>query len=246
MTDWLTKFLPVKTIGPTVPSSYLDRRISDDIEYGLSLFEPINTCSKWLNQHPTRSVVFVSFGSMAKLEVEQMEELGRALEMIGKPFLWVVRLSEQAKLPKGFQLQEEVGSLGLIVSWCPQLEVLSHSSVGCMVTHCGWNSTLEGLSLGVPMVAIPWWSDQGTNAKLVMDVWKVGIKAQPEVGGNGIVQRGEITRCVEHIMGDKDDVWKNVRVMKEVIKCAIDKGGSSDRNIEEFVSILRSLLPPMK
>ncbi|PRQ22253.1 putative UDP-glucuronosyl/UDP-glucosyltransferase [Rosa chinensis] len=173
--DWMSKLWPLKTIGPTIPSMYLDNRLKEDKDYGGSLFKQNNdACMKWLNEQPKVSVVYVSFGSGAELGAEQMEELAWGLRSSKSNFLWVVRESEAGKIPKGFV--EETSENGLVVSWCPQLEVLAHEAVGCFITHCGWNSTLEALSLGVPLLAMPQWTDQGTNAKYIMDVWKLDLK----------------------------------------------------------------------
>ncbi|XP_021834110.1 UDP-glycosyltransferase 74E2-like [Prunus avium] len=152
--------------------------------------------------------IYVSFGSVAKLGEEKVEELCLGLRRSKCYFLWVVRASESAKLPKGFA--EETSEKGLVVSWCPQLEVLAHEAVGCFVTHCGWNSTLEALSLGVPMVAVPQWVDQSTNAKFIMDVWKIGLKAQADE--KGIVRGEEIAHCVTEILeGERGkEIRKNV------------------------------------
>ena len=130
------------------------------------------------------SVVFVSFGTSGFFNEEQMEELAWGIRDSGINYVWVVRESEEAKLPKDFEKKSEKG---LVVSWCNQMKVLSHEAIGCFVTHCGWNSTLEALSLGIPMVAIPGWSDQRTNAKFITDVWKVGLRAK--VDDKGIVKR---------------------------------------------------------
>jgi pathogen-inducible salicylic acid glucosyltransferase len=97
---------------------------------------------------------------------------------------------------------EETSEKGLVVRWCPQLEVLAHDAVGCFVTHCGWNSTLEAFSLGVPMVRVPYWSDQSTNAKYIMDVWKMGLKAPTDE--KGIVRRDAAKHCIREIME-----WRN-------------------------------------
>ncbi|XP_011082052.1 UDP-glycosyltransferase 74F2-like [Sesamum indicum] len=241
VTDLMAKILPVKTIGPTTPSMYLDKRLTEDKDYDLSIFKPVNSCMKWLEERTNKSVIYVSFGSMAKLEGEQMEELALGLKMTNKYFLWVVRSSEESKLPKSFV--QETQEKGLIVSWCPQLEVLAHDAIGCFITHCGWNSTLEALSLGVPMVAVPWWSDQSTNAKLVMDVWKMGIRARPDV--KDIVGREEIVRCIKHVMEGEEgnEVRKNAKKWRELARKAVDEGGSSDRNIQEFLSTLESIAP---
>lgn len=175
--DWMAKVIPLRTIGPTVPSMYLDKRLKDDKDYGLSMFKP-NTIDPmmWLDKKPHKSVVYVSFGSLVQLEPSQMEELAMALKSSNFYFLWVVRSTEQNKLPINFF--EETSEKVLIVPWCSQLEILSHDSIGCFVSHCGWNSTLEALSLGVPMVCVPHWSDQSTNAKYIADVWGVGVRLE--------------------------------------------------------------------
>ncbi|GMY33708.1 UDP-glycosyltransferase 74E2 [Fagus crenata] len=100
---------------------FLDKRVEDDKDYGFSIFKPnSDACMKWLNDHPKGSVVYVSFGSLASLNVEQMEELAWGLRKSNSFFLWVVRASEKAKLPKNFV--EETSDKGLVVHWCPQLE----------------------------------------------------------------------------------------------------------------------------
>ena len=233
----MTEIWPLRTIGPTIPSMYLDKRIEDDKDYGFCIFEPnSDACMKWLNDHAKGSVIYVSFGSLAALNAEQMEELAWGLRMSNSYFLWVVRASEEAKLPKNFV--EETSEKGLVVHWCPQLEVLTHEAVGCFVTHCGWNSTLEALSLGVPMVAVPQWTDQPTNAKYIMDVWKMGLKAPADE--KGLVKREAIENCISEIMeGERGkEILKNAYKWKALAKEAVDQGGSSDKNIQEFVTKL--------
>ncbi|KAL3329684.1 hypothetical protein AABB24_033838 [Solanum stoloniferum] len=245
--DWMSKIYPIKTIGPTIPSMYLDKRLHDDKEYGLSIFKPMtNECLNWLNHQPISSVVYVSFGSLAKLEAAQMEELACGLRNSNKNFLWVVRSTEESKLPKNFieELKLTSGNnKGLVVSWCPQLQVLEHESIGCFLTHCGWNSTLEAISLGVPMVTMPQWSDQPTNTKLVQDVWEMGVRAKQD--DKGIVRRDVIEECIKLVMEeDKGKVIReNAKKWKELARNAVDEGGSSDTNIEEFVSKLVTVSP---
>ncbi|XP_073135286.1 UDP-glycosyltransferase 74G1-like [Henckelia pumila] len=241
VTDWMLKYMAMRTIGPTMPSMFLDKRIPHNRQYGLSIFTPItDPCFEWLDQQPVRSVVYVSFGSFAKPTVEQMHELALALKSVDRPFLWVVRASEESKLPTDYK--EETRDTGLVVAWCPQLQVLEHEAVGCFVTHCGWNSTLEALSLGVPMVAMPQWSDQHTNAKFVEDVWRTGMRAKRDE--KGLVGREEIVRCVKLVMeGEKEEeiMRSNSIKWKELARKAVDEGGSSDQNIQEFVSSLMRL-----
>ncbi|KAL2936106.1 UDP-glycosyltransferase 74G1 [Bienertia sinuspersici] len=220
--DWMTKKWKVKTIGPTVPSYYLDKRLKDDKDYDMHLLKPNTTlCKNWLDTKPKDSVVYVSSGSTSD----------------NQHFLWVVRESESNKLPKGFV--QDTLEQGLVVGWAFQLEVLAHEATGCFVTHCGFNSILEALSLGVAMVGVPQWTDQGTNAKFVEDVWGVGVRAK--VDEKDVVRRDELEECIKEIVmeGEKrEEIMKNVAKWKKLAKEAIDEGGSSDNNIDEFVSYL--------
>jgi pathogen-inducible salicylic acid glucosyltransferase len=104
------------------------------------------------------------------------------------------------------------------------------------MTHCGWNSTLEALSLGVPMVAMPQWTDQPTNAKYIADVWHVGVRV--EVNEKRIVTKEEVERCIREVMESERSnvIRKNSDKWKKLAKMAVDEGGSSDKNIEEFVT----------
>lgn len=232
--DITSKVCPLLTIGPTIPSMYVDNRIPHDKDYGLSLYhlDPAPT-TKWLSTKTPRSVVYVSFGSLACLPKTQIEELAWGLKQSDHHFLWVVRASEEDKLPKGFA--NEASEKGLIVRWSPQLEVLASEAIGCFLTHCGWNSTLETLVMGVPMIGMPQWADQPMVAKLVEDVWKVGVRVK--VNEEGLVRREEVAARINEVMeGRREEFIENAKRWKELTKKAISDGGSSDRNINEFIS----------
>ncbi|MBA0794933.1 hypothetical protein Gohar_019215 [Gossypium harknessii] len=226
---------PVVMIGPMVPSFYLDSRIEGDTSYGASLWNYDNDqCLKWLDSKPLKSVVYVSFGSMASISTEQFQEIAWGLKASNMPFLWVAKELKDNQL---LELIDSTGERGLVVKWCNQLEVLAHQAVGCFVTHCGWNSTLEGLSLGVPMACVPQWSDQPTNAKFLAHVWKVGVRAKQD---RGIVTREELGNCLREVMiGERSgEIKSNALKWKELAKRAVSVGGSSDRNIDEFIAKL--------
>ncbi|XVF50271.1 hypothetical protein PTKIN_Ptkin04bG0082900 [Pterospermum kingtungense] len=224
---------PVVMIGPMVPSFYLDHQIEGDTSYGASLWKQDNDrCLKWLDSKPLKSVVYVSFGSMASISSKQFEEIAWGLKESNMPFLWVAKEFKDQQLQLEFI--DSIGERGLFVTWCNQLEVMAHQAVGCFVTHCGWNSTLEGLSLGVPMVGVPQWSDQPTNAKFVADVWRVGVRAKTD---DGIVTREELGKCLREVMVG-EIIKSNASKWKEHAKRAVSVGGSSDRNIDEFIAWL--------
>nr|ABP49574.1 UDP-glucose glucosyltransferase [Rhodiola sachalinensis] len=237
MVEWMARQWQVLTVGPTIPSMYLDKCVKDDRSYGLNLFKPNReSCRDWLCERRASSVIYVSFGSMAILKQEQIEEIAKCLENLQTRFIWVVRETEMAKLPSEFVEWNLSSGLGLVVTWCNQLDILAHETVGCFVTHCGWNSVLEALCLGVPMVGVPNWSDQPTNAKFVEDVWKVGVRAKEDE--DGIVKSMVLEKCVRAVLeGEKGEVVRrNAGKIKRWALEAVQLGGSSDNNIAKFVT----------
>ncbi|XP_057748865.1 flavonol 7-O-beta-glucosyltransferase UGT74F1-like [Arachis stenosperma] len=237
--DSMSKLCPMLTIGPTVPYSYLDKAILNDTENNLNLFQLELIHSNWLNQKAPRSVIYVSFGSMVSFTSEQMEELAFGLIATGFNFLWVITYLEREKLKKEIFDEIHKDGKGLIVNWIPQLGVLSSNAIGCFLTHCGWNSTIEALCLGVPMVAMPQWTDQPMNAKFVEDVWKVGVRVKVD-GDNGVVRREEIERCIRKVMGNDvgKELRKNAEKWRELAVEAVSEGGTSDNNINEFMNLI--------
>lgn len=243
--DSMSKVFPVLTIGPTVPSFYLDNRVANDCKYDINLFqsEPSTRIMSWLDKKPPSSVVYVAFGSMASLPKAQMEEIAWGLKNTNFDFLWVVRTSEKDEnVPREFV--EAVGDKALFVHWSPQLEVLSNKAVGCFFSHGGWNSTTEALSLGVPMVVMPQWTDQTTDAKFVQDVWGVGVRVR--VGADGVVGREEIEGCIREVMeGEKGkEMQRNADKWRDLAKEAVSEGGTSDVNIDTFLSNLITSYKP--
>lgn len=235
--EWMKNQWPVKNIGPMIPSMYIDKQLPGDKDYGISLLNAqVNECLDWLDSKPPGSVIYVSFGSLAVLKDDQMIEVAAGLKQTGLNFLWVVREKETKKLPSNYI--EEIGERGLIVNWSPQLQVLAHKSIGCFITHCGWNSTLEALSLGVALIGMPAYSDQPTNAKFIEDVWKVGTRVKADK--DGFVTKEEIVRCVGEVMEETSekgkDIRKNALRLMEFAKEALAEGGNSDKNIDEFVA----------
>lgn len=130
-------------------------------------------------------------------------------------------------------MNEEVG---LIVPWCSQMEVLTHESIGCFMMHCGWNSTLESLATGVPVVGFPQFSDQTTNAKMVEEVWRTGVRAR--VNEDGTLEAEEIARCLDMVMGGGqrgEEIRRNAKKWKGLTLEAVMEGGSSYNNLNAFL-----------
>ncbi|KAJ0239822.1 UDP-glycosyltransferase 74F2 [Hirschfeldia incana] len=234
--ELLSKVCNLLTIGPTIPSMYLDQRIKSDTNYDLNMFDSKDAafCTSWLDTRPQGSVVYVAFGSLAELNSVQMEELASAVSNF--TFLWVVRGSEEAKLPSGF-LETVDKEKSLVLKWSPQLEVLSNKAIGCFLTHCGWNSTMEALTFGVPMVAMPQWTDQPMNAKYIEDVWKAGVRVKID-NESGIAKREEIEFSIKEVMeGEKSEEMKeNAKKWRDLAVKSLSEGGSTDISIDKFVS----------
>ncbi|XP_057975481.1 mogroside IE synthase-like [Malania oleifera] len=233
--EWMANLWPVMTVGPTIPSAYLDKRVNDDESYGFNLYKPNNdACMKWLNKKETGSVVYVSFGSAARLNAKQMSEMAWALKHTNYNFLWIVKAAEESLLPSNFA--EETAGKGLVTTWCSQLEVLAHHAIGCFISHCGWNSTVEALSFGVPLIGMPRFLDQMVNAHFLQQAWGVGVN--PRADEEGFVTREEIYRCIREVMdGERGQTFKSNAIRwKQLAREAVDEGGSSNKHTDEIVA----------
>ncbi|GLJ41929.1 hypothetical protein SUGI_0868170 [Cryptomeria japonica] len=217
---------PIYAIGPVISESH-----------------ETHLCLKWLDQQPPSSVVFVSFGSGAFMSRKQIAELAHGLESSGHRFLWVVRgeqkfitfnpsqdtdLSEL--LPEGFvSLTKDRGLV--VLNWAPQIPILSHPSTGGFLSHCGWNSTLESISYGVPMISWPLFAEQRLNRFMLINHEKVAIDLKTE--RDGFVMRAEVERAVRTLMEGEEGIKarENMRELKEKAKTALMEGGTSYKSM---------------
>lgn len=206
-----------------------------------SLLAQDKTSISWLDKHPPNSILYVSFGSIARVEESEFLEIAWGLANSKQPFLWVIRPgsiegSEWLEpLPDGF-LEKIVEGRGYIVKWAPQHDVLAHPATGCFWTHNGWNSTLESICEGVPMICSPSFGDQPPNARYVSDVWNVGVELE-----NGF-EREEIECAIKKVMVDKEGLEMRNRVtnLKEKVNLCLKKGGSSYSSLEDLVNYILS------
>ncbi|XP_061359996.1 anthocyanidin 3-O-glucosyltransferase 7-like [Gastrolobium bilobum] len=132
-----------------------------------------NGCLSWLDKQNAGSVVYVCFGTVVTPPPHELVAVAEALEESGFPFVWSLKENQMGLLPNGFL--ERTSMRGKIVSWAPQTQVLAHESVGVFVTHCGCNSVTESICSGVPMICRPFFGDQGTSARMIEDVWEIGV-----------------------------------------------------------------------
>ncbi|TXG59362.1 hypothetical protein EZV62_013935 [Acer yangbiense] len=237
---------PIIPIGPLVSPFMLGKE--ETVAGNVDIWSVEDYCIEFLDKKPISSVVYISFGSINVLTQDQMDNVATALKNSNRPFLWVIKPPEKisgmksGELPTGFL--EETKDRGLVVKWCPQERVLMHSSVACFVTHCGWNSTLETVVGGVPVVAFPKWSDQPIDAKLLVDVLKMGVKMRIYGDDDGVFSDRVVERCIAEVadIGLKAaEMKKRAVALKEAAKKAVADGGSSDINIDRFISEIEAV-----
>ncbi|WVY99956.1 hypothetical protein V8G54_026026 [Vigna mungo] len=208
-------------------------------------------CLRWLEEQPSRSVVYLCFGSRGSFSVSQLKEIAKGLEKSGKRFLWVVKRpleeegakhEEAAKpgdefdlasmLPDGFL--ERTKDRGMVVkAWAPQVEVLSRESVGGFVSHCGWNSVLEGVVAGVPMVAWPLYAEQHVNREVMVGEMKVAVGVNERVE-DGFVSAEEVEKRVREVMETKEIRERSFK-LKQMAMAAVAEFGSSTTAIANLL-----------
>ncbi|CAJ1947158.1 unnamed protein product [Sphenostylis stenocarpa] len=188
------------------------------------------SCMSWLDQQPHCSVMYVAFGSLTFFDQNQFNELTIGLDLTNRPFLWVVREDNKMAYPDEFR-----GHNGKIVEWAPQQKVLNHPAIACFVTHCGWNSTMEGLSNGVPFLCWPIFGDQIQNKTYICDEVMVGLGLDKDQ--NGVVSGKEIKLKVEQLLRDENIKSRSLE-LKEKVMNNIVKGGRSLENLNRFIKWL--------
>ncbi|CAO2038669.1 unnamed protein product [Urochloa humidicola] len=200
-----------------------------------------DACISWLDAQPARSVVYVAFGSFTMFDTRQFRELALGLELCGRPFLWVVRPDivhgDVHDYPDGFLDRVGASGQGMVVAWSPQLRVLAHPAVACFVSHCGWNSTMEGIRNGVPFLAWPYFADQFVNQGYICDTWKVGLRAKADE--SGVITKEHIAGRVGELMSDRG-MRERAEAMKKVAHESVMEGGSSHRNFDVFVEAIKA------
>ncbi|KAH6787223.1 UDP-Glycosyltransferase superfamily protein [Perilla frutescens var. hirtella] len=224
--------IPIFPIGP------FHKHSSSASSSSSSLIAEDHSSISWLDKQEPNSVIYISFGSIAAIDEDEFLEVAWGLANSKHPFLWVVRpgLIHGAEwpeaLPEGFL--ERVNGRGLIVKWAPQLEVLAHPSVGVFWTHNGWNSTLESVCEGVPMICTPCFTDQLVNARYVSHVWNVGLHLE-----NGL-SRGKIEMAIKMLMEEREggEVRERALHYKEMANLCLKPGGSSYDSLNKLVNYI--------
>ncbi|XP_049344081.1 7-deoxyloganetic acid glucosyltransferase-like [Solanum verrucosum] len=235
--------LNVYTIGAV--HAHLKAKLATKSTSSNSLWQEDESCMSWLDTQPPKSVIYVSFGSVAGLTKEELLEFWYGLVNSEQKFLWVMRpdliIGHERKDEILVELEQGTKARGYMADWVPHEKVLAHRAIGGFLTHSGWNSTLESIVEGVPMICWPRFADQQVNSRFVGEVWKMGLDIKDTCDRDIIAisiralmekRNGEFSQRTEH--------------MASLAKKAVNEGGSSYINLDRLIQDIRSMIPPHK
>ncbi|KAJ4749704.1 Glycosyltransferase [Rhynchospora pubera] len=233
---WCSPMKPAPKIYPIGPIVSVDRTVYKEYE-----------CVKWLDLQPPKSVVFLCFGSGGSFELPQVQEMAIGLERSGHRFLWAIRAiytgisfptdeNLNELLPVGFT--ERTKDKGLVLPrWIPQTEILAHPAVTAFVTHCGWNSCLESLWFGVPMITWPLYGEQSLNAFVMVKEMGVALELKLGMKHNRFVAADELEQAIRCLIEGSDEgmrVREKAEEVKNEFRKTIEKGGASYTFMQRF------------
>ncbi|EYU18708.1 hypothetical protein ABFS82_10G161600 [Erythranthe guttata] len=206
-------------------------------------------CLTWLDKQEPKSVMYVTFGTTTTLTDEEIEVVANGLEQSKHKFLWVLREADKGnvfdgeerreiQLPSGFE--RRVDGVGMVFrEWAPQPEILAHESVGGFMSHCGWNSCIESITMGVPIATWPMHSDQPTNAVLVTEILRTGLCVKEWTKEREmVVIASTVESIVRRLMGSEEgaEVRKRAEDLAAVVRRATEEGGASRLELDSFVA----------
>ncbi|PON57034.1 UDP-glucuronosyl/UDP-glucosyltransferase [Trema orientale] len=239
----LARILPNKkhwAVGPFNPVSFMGNNTANDMTR--------HTCLKWLDRQEPKSVIYVSFGTTTAFTDEQIKELALGLEQTNQKFIWVLRDADKGdvfdknqekkfELPKGYE--ERVRKMGIVVrEWAPQLEILGHASTGGFLSHCGWNSCVESITMGVPIAAWPMHSDQPRNAVLVTKLLGIGTVVRDWAHRGDVARADTVAIGVKKLMASKegDEMRKRAEELGGALRRSMAEGGPSRKELDCFIA----------
>ncbi|MED6191575.1 hypothetical protein PIB30_001307 [Stylosanthes scabra] len=206
----------------------------------LSMPQPIipddEGCIEWLNKHDIASVVYISFGTVIVPPPHELIAIAEAIDESGYPFIWSFRgRRHDEQLPEGFL--ERTKDKGKMVSWSPQVEILKHEAIGVCVTHSGWNSIMECMVGGVPMISRPFFGDQKLNTRMMESSWGVGVPIQ-----GGVFTKESTLAALKLTMSSDEGMLMREKIaeFKKSAKQAVESNGSSIRDFNTLVEIVTS------
>ncbi|XP_004246600.1 UDP-glycosyltransferase 73C3-like [Solanum lycopersicum] len=242
------------------PVSLCNKGMDEMVDRGNkgSIDDEHDDCLNWLDSMKPKSVIYACFGSLCHISLLQMKEIGLGLESSNVPFIWIIRglnfTLEVEKWLRDENFEDRVRGRGMIIrGWAPQVLILSHPSVGGFLTHCGWNSALEGISRGVPMTTFPMFAEQFYNEKFIVNILKTGVGVGVEVSTTSwneeksgvLVSKDEVKRAINQLMDqglEGEERRKIAKDLSHISKKAIQEEGSSYLNIKLLIEDVMHVL----
>ncbi|GJN28751.1 hypothetical protein PR202_gb16913 [Eleusine coracana subsp. coracana] len=232
---------PIYCVGPLVNGGK-DQQAESKLASSITIR---HECLEWLDAQPERSVVFLCFGSRGVLSLEQIWEIAAGLDNSGHRFLWTVRKpagESEKDLHDILGFLERTKGRGIVVeSWAPQMDVLRHPSTGAFVTHCGWNSTLEAITAGVPVLCWPLYAEQMLNKVLITEEMGIGVEMKGYKAG--FITAEEVEAKVRLVLESEEggELRKRIAARKKEAEMALKDGGSSQVAFAKFLSDVNNL-----
>ncbi|KAK6805455.1 hypothetical protein RDI58_003240 [Solanum bulbocastanum] len=222
----------IYTIGPL--QLMLNNTIDETLKsIGSNLWKEDLSCIEWLDTKESNSVVYVNFGSITVMNFDQFIEMAWGLANSKKHFLWIIRpdliTGGSVKLPEDFL--SEIKDRGMIANWCPQEKVLKHGAIGGFLTHSGWNSTLDSVCAGVPVLCWPFFAEQQTNCRYSCIEWEMGMEIDD-------LKRNEVEILVRELMDGEKGKKMKLKAMHWKVEAekAASPGGSSCVNLNNVLN----------
>ncbi|XP_027065991.1 zeatin O-glucosyltransferase-like [Coffea arabica] len=204
-------------------------------------------CLEWLDKQGPNWVIFVCFGSNTSVSDEEATQIAIGLEKSGQKFIWILKDGDQGdvfkgevrrvQLPGGFE--ERTEGRGIIMrDWAPQLEILGHSSTGGFMSHCGWNSCMESISMGVPVAAWPMHTDQYRNAILLEKVLKIGLSVRDWSRQDELETSMAVENAVRRLMdsAEGEEMRQRAKELSKAVKDSVMEGGTSRLEMDSFIA----------
>ncbi|CAI9783147.1 unnamed protein product [Fraxinus pennsylvanica] len=232
------------------PVSLCNMSMLDKIERGKASIDETKFL-EWLDSKKPETVLYVCLGSQCRLVPSQLIELGLGLEASKHLFVWVIKTGERfpefEKWLSEEKFEERIGGRGLLIKgWAPQVLVLSHPAIKGFLTHCGWNSTIEGVCSGVPMITWPMFAEQFFNEKLIVEILWIGIRVGVELPVRWgdeekvgvLVKKDQVKNAIEQLMDEGEEGEKRrtrARELKTISESAMESGGAAHFNISVLI-----------
>ncbi|XP_021848888.1 UDP-glycosyltransferase 73D1-like [Spinacia oleracea] len=235
--------------------SLCNKEVKDKFERGNNASISENECLEWLNTVKPKSVIYVCLGSQCRLVPSQLIELGLGLEASNRPFVWAIKTGEKREELENWLVQskfeDRIQGRGLLIKgWAPQVLILSHPSIKGFLTHCGWNSTIESISNGIPMITWPQFAEQFLNEKQVVDILQIGVRVGVDIPvrfgdeekTGVLVNRHDIATAVNILMDGGEEGEKRrkrAKRLEEMARKAVIEGGSSNNDLSLLIQEIK-------